>query len=183
VEATCRGRTSAGRLAEPYPRGDLPGSEHGVSHFFVVDPRDPPLDVAVTSPMWDDGGRLAPGTLERPARVRFRAGVPAEWSEAEGWVVVWMPGFLLEDRRLEVAAGREPEAREIEYAFDAESYRRDFPNIDRQPADTFVVTLAASGLDRGGKRRTRARVLVIQGPRVWRPEPGIGDRSASQAKW
>ena len=60
VELTYRGLTSAGPVVEPYPTGDLPGSESGLSHFVVVDPREPPLDVEVSSPMWDADGRRPP---------------------------------------------------------------------------------------------------------------------------
>ena len=55
----------------------------------------------------------------------------------------------------------------MSYKFDAASWRRDFPNIDRQPVDTFVVTLSATGLDQHGQRRIRARLSVVQGPWVW----------------
>lgn len=155
VHLTYRGLTSAGPVAEPYPTGDLPGSQSGLSHFVVVDPREPPLEVEMSSSMPDDRSRLRRGTHV------FKARVPAEWSQAEGWVTVWLPGFLIDDRRLAVSG------RTIRYDFDTATWRRHFPNIDQQPVDTFVVTLSASGLDRHGRRRVRARLLVVQGPRVW----------------
>jgi hypothetical protein len=47
VELTYRGLTSAGPVTKPYPTGDLPGSDSGLSHFVVVDPREPFLEVEV----------------------------------------------------------------------------------------------------------------------------------------
>ena len=81
----------------------------------------------------------------------IKAHVPAEWSQAEGWVTVWLPGFLIDDRRLAVTEGT------VSYRFDPETWRHDFPNIDEQPVDTFVVTLSASGRDQDGQRRIRVR--------------------------
>ena len=46
-------------------------------------------------------------------------------------------------------------------------WRHDFPNIDRQPVDTFIVTLSVSGLDQDGQHRIRARMIVVQGQQVW----------------
>jgi hypothetical protein len=166
VELTYRGLTSGGPVAEPYPTGDLPGSRFGLSHFAVVDPREPPLDVEVSSSARDTDGR---GLF---ASRQMKAHVPADWSQAEGWVTVWLPGFLIDDRRLVVTEGT------ISYRFDPESWRHDFPNIDEQPVDTFVVTLSASGWDQEGKRRIRARQLVVQGPQLWCPRPeSTSDRS------
>ncbi len=153
VELTYRGLTSAGPVAKPFPTGDLPGSDSGLSHFVVVDPQEPALDVEVSSPMRYAGGRSRP-------EAKFRAHVPTDWSQAEGWVTVWLPGFLIDDRRLDVTGGT------MSYDCDTSTWRRDFPNIDRQPVDTFVVTLSASGIDREGRRRIRARLLVVQGPDV-----------------
>jgi len=154
VELTYRGLTSAGPVAKPYPNGDLPGSNSGLSHFVVVDPQEPPLEVEVASTMRDGDGRLRPET-------QLQAHVPTEWSQAEGWVTVWLPGFLIDDRRLDVTGST------MSYHCDTAAWRRDFPNIDRQPVDTFVVTLSVSGLDEEGRHRIRSRLLVVQGPRVW----------------
>jgi len=154
VHVTYRGLTSAGPVAKPYPTGDLPGSKSGLSHFVVADPSEPPLDVEVFSLMGNAGGRPRTGT-------QFQARIPEEWSQAEGWVTVWLPGFLIDDRRLVVTDGT------ISYHFDPRSWCHDFPNIDPQPVDTFVVTLSASGFDQQGQRRIRARLLVVQGSRVW----------------
>jgi hypothetical protein len=74
---------------------------------------------------------------------------------------VWLPGFLIDDRRVAALGGT------ADYELDAAKYRRDFPNIDREPVDTFVVTLSVSGVDQDGQSRTRARLLVVQGSRVW----------------
>ena len=51
VELTYRGLTSAGPVTKPYPTGDLPGSDSGLSHFVVVDPQEPLLEVEVSSPI------------------------------------------------------------------------------------------------------------------------------------
>jgi hypothetical protein len=154
VELAYRGLTSAGPVSEPYPTGDLPGSDSGLSHFVVVNPREPLLEVEVSSPIrhTEDTGLL--GT-------QLTAHVPAEWSQTEGWVTVWLPGFLIDDHRLEVTGSK------MRYHCDPTTWRRDFPNIDRQPVDTFVVTLSASGLDKEGQRRIRARMVVLQGEQVW----------------
>ena len=117
--------------------------------------------VEVSSTMWDVSGRLRPEARHRPADVHFEALVPDGWSQAEGWVTVWLPGFLVADRPLSASDGR------LRYDLDAASWRREFPNIDPQPVDTFVVTLSATGLDRDGQRRCRARLFVVQGPRIW----------------
>jgi hypothetical protein len=161
VHLTYRGLTSAGSVVSPYPTGDLPGSDDGLSHFVVVDPREPPLDVEVVSPMWEDDGRLRDAARHRPAQVHCRASIPAEWSQCRAWVMVWLPGFLIDDRSLPVVDGT------VDYELDAARWRRDFPNIDQQPVDTFVVTLSVSGVGPDGQSRTRARLLVVQGPRVW----------------
>lgn len=154
VELTYRGRTSAGPVTEPYPTGDLPGSDKGLSHFVVVDPGEPPLVVQIASHEWEADRRSAAARM-------FTARVPANWSEAEAWVTVWLPGFLIDDRPLAVTEGS------VSYAFEPAMWRHDFPNIDEQPVDTFVVTLSVSGRDPEGQRRTRARVLVVQGSQVW----------------
>jgi hypothetical protein len=156
VALTHRGRTSAGPVVRPFPTGDLPGSQSGLSHFVVVDPREPPLEVQISSPR--DADR------RRPSAARLiTARVPAEWSQAEAWVSVWLPGFLIEDRHLPVIGGK------ISYRFDPGMWRHDFPNIDEQPVDTFVVTLSASGRDQDSVRRIRARMLVVQGAQIWCP--------------
>jgi hypothetical protein len=107
--------------------------------------------------MWDDEGRRF------SASRRIKAHVPADWSQTEAWVTVWLPGFLIDDRRLAVTAGA------VSYRFQPEVWRDDFPNIDEQPVDTFVVTLSASGRDAQGRHRIRARQLVVQGLQVWCP--------------
>jgi hypothetical protein len=155
VELTYRGLTSAGPVAEPYPTGDLPGSRSGFSHFVVVDPREPPLEVEVSGP----AGRRSSASRQ------IKVHVPADWSQAEAWVTVWLPGFLIDDRRLVVTEAT------VNYLFEPEVWRRDFPNIDEQLADTFVVTLSVSGRDAEGRHRIRARQLVVQGPQVWCPRP------------
>lgn len=154
VEMTYRGLTSAGPVTKPYPTGDLPGSDTGLSHFVVVDPREPLLDVDVSPPIRHTEGRGLLGT-------QLKAHVPAEWSQTEGWVTVWLPGFLIDDRRLEITDST------MSYPFDPATWRRDFPNIDRQPVDTFVVTLSVSGLDQDGQHRIRAQMIVVQGQQIW----------------
>ena len=139
----------------PMALGDLPGSQSGLSHFVVVDPAEPMLEVEVTAAPRGSAGP------HRPAAASLQARIPDHWTRAEGWVTVWMPGFLIQERRLPVTNGR------MTYTFDAATWRHDFPNIDPQPVDTFVVTLSASGVDRDGKHHTRARLLVIQGRQVW----------------
>ncbi len=124
------------------PTGVLPGTI-----CVVVDPQEPLLEVAVL----DRGG----------ARRFLHAAVPRQWTEPRVWVTVWMPGFLIEDRQLEVTGGG------IHYVFDPSMWRRDFPNIDQSPTDTFVVTLSVTGRDVAGHPRVRARQVVIQGSQTW----------------
>ncbi len=155
VELTYRGLTSAGAVESPYPVGDLPGSKSGLSHFVVVDPEEPILEVEVSAPRRDLHGP------PRPVQYSMEAFVPADWTETQGWVTVWLPGFLVEDRSLPVIDAV------THYEFDAADWQHDFPNIDQQPVDTFVVTLCVSGTDSRGLRHTRARLLVLQGQQVW----------------
>ncbi len=155
VALTYRGTTSAGPVESPYPVGDLPGSASGLSHFVVVDPQEPTLDVEIFRPHRDTDGP------PRPVQYSLEASVPSNWTRTQGWVTVSLPGFLVEDRplRLTDAVAR--------FDLDAATWQRDFPNIDQHPVDTFVVTVSISGTDPRGQRHTRVRLLVLQGQQVW----------------
>ncbi len=156
VELIYKGLTSAGPVESPYPVGGLPGSVSGLSHFVVVDPREPLLDVELQQ----DPAHQFEGPM-RPVQYIMTASAPGSWTQTQGWVSVWMPGFLIEDRTLPVVDGS------LHYRFDAAAWQHDFPNIDQQPVDTFVVTIAVSGVDQEGRRHTRARLIVLQGQQVW----------------
>ena len=47
VSTTFKGQASAGQVSEPYPKGDILGSENGSYHFYVVEPDSSPLAVDI----------------------------------------------------------------------------------------------------------------------------------------
>ncbi len=164
VSATARGRTSAGPLQEPYPTGDLPGTEDGRFSFFVVPKKSPPLEVSVKEISFREGARLElEGTL------------PADFETCEAWVTLRFPGYVLEDRRLEVLTLKNGNNR-FSYVLDAPRLREDFPNIDREPVDIFDLTFYAKGRARG-KTHHRVQKVLVQGKRVF-----IGSREVRQGE-
>ena len=155
VEVWHDGLTSAGPVQEPFPKGDVLGSNDGEFFFYVVEKEagDLGVDVPRTSFV-----QPADGPIQIPI-------LPGEQppDDLEVHFTTVMPGFLLEQGTISASPSTG-----LVYSYDAPRLHEDFPNLDlhdnnnRTGADTIVMRFLLSG-NRGGERVYQARQVVLQG--------------------
>ncbi len=155
VKVWHNGQTSAGPVQEPFPIGDVLGSNEGEFFLYVVekDARDLGVDVPRASFV-----QPALGPIQIPL---LPGEEPPDALEVHFTTV--MPGFLLEEGTMSASPSTG-----LVYSYDAPGLHQDFPNLDLQDrdnrtgADTIVMSFLLSS-DKGGRRVYQARQLVLHG--------------------
>ncbi|MGH9855011.1 MAG: hypothetical protein ACREBD_34710, partial [Blastocatellia bacterium] len=156
VRVTFDGQTSAGRVSEPFPTGDVPGSAQGRFFVYVV-PRDSAL-LTVNLP--------ETMTVAAPSQLDITARAPAGQNLTSGHVTTMMPGFLLQTNQLTASAGA------LSYRYDPATLARDFPNLDlNPPADVITISLFGQTTNAQGQPSYAARVLVLHGQEFFNLTP------------
>jgi hypothetical protein len=141
------GRTSAGQVKQPYPSGDVLGTEGGRFHFYVTPRGAPPLTTD-----------LKPAAMlsTKPLDVRVTGG--------KGHVTAMVPGFQLESRAIEGAGGS------FLYRHDPGSFSKDLPigpNIPGKNLNLVTVSLF-------DPETNAARVLAFHELKLMTMEPPEG---------
>jgi hypothetical protein len=156
---------SGGTTSEPYPSGDVLGSDEGRYWFYVVSPLAPRLDVS--SP---PTGFLSFDGIVTP--ISITGSLPAGLSGTTVDYTISMPGYILQHGQATIDGGT------YEIVFDPQALYEDFPNLDLQGrdgmggaglSDTFAIGLLLRG-ESGGNTVYRANTITIQGEQVF-----IGD--------
>ncbi len=144
------GQTSAGPVQEPFPSGNVLGSNNGRYEFYVASQPAQPLDVEIPR---QSIVRPADGILSFPIQP------PSDLSNIRMHHTTVMPGFILEQ-------GSDSN---LNFVYDATRLAQDFPNLDlldrdyRAGADTVTMSFLVSGTDGDGNREYRARQILLQG--------------------
>jgi hypothetical protein len=159
------GDTSAGPVVQPFPTGDVLGSDDGSYRFFVVDPAAPGLDSGL------DEFSIADLEISDDVvdPIHFFLDVPEEWTDVEAYFVIRMPGFILETGQAIPANGK------IEVVYDPVRLQLDFPNIDlrgrsdqiRGLADEVIITIYLSGQDGSGTPTQAAKMFTLVGEDIY----------------
>lgn len=156
VRTSFEGQTSAGQVSEPYPEGDVLGTEDGRYEFYVVEPDSSPIQVDLPARSWVEPGK-------NPVEISLLYG-----DELTNGVVhrtTVMPGFLLEEAETPVAS----------YTYDARDLHEDFPNLDildasmSYGADTITMSFLVEGNNEGGDKTFKARQILLQGEELLAP--------------
>ena len=144
------GQTSAGPVEEPFPSGNVLGSNNGRYEFYVVNRSEQPLHVGIQG---QSIVRPADGALSFPIQP------PSDLSNIQLHHTTVMPGFILEQ-------GSDGN---LNFTYDATRLAQDFPNLDlldhdyRAGADTVTLSLLVSGTNGDGNTEYRARQILLQG--------------------
>lgn len=144
------GQTSAGQVTQPFPAGDILGTDGGHFFFYAVPRNSAPL--VVTLP--------GESTLPGPAQVGVDASTSAGLTLSGAHVTTTTPGFLLETSSLTPASGR------VSYRYDPGTLARSFPNLDPS-ANIVSISVFGSGTGPDGKPAYAARVIVLHGTRIF----------------
>jgi hypothetical protein len=156
VKAWYTGRTSAGQVQQPYPKGNVLGSRSGEFYFYVVKPNSQPLSAELPSRQF-----VEPGKESVPVDLL----VTDDIDNPTLYYTTVMPGFILE----------EGTNKSLSYAYDAQSLNKSFPNIDledddfRFGVDTITMSFLVSGEDGNGDPVFRARQVLLQGEELMAP--------------
>jgi hypothetical protein len=159
------GNTSAGPVVQPYPTGDVLGSDDGRYRFFVVDPAAPSLESGLDYFSIADLG-LSDSVVDP---IHFFLDVPGGWTDVEAYFVIRMPGFILETGQVIPANGK------IEVVYDPVGLNADFPNIDLHGrpdqvpglADEVIITVYISGQDGSGTPTHAAKMFTLVGEDIY----------------
>ncbi|MDA2934688.1 hypothetical protein MYX82_10150 [Acidobacteria bacterium AH-259-D05] len=153
------GLTSAGPVQEPFPTGDVLGSNEGEFFFYVVEPGSGELQVNIAR---NSFVRPAEGPINislSSATGPLTVSRPSQLKNAELRFTTVMPGFILEEGRMT----------ELTYSYDAPRLHEDFPNLDlfdsdgRAGADTITMSFLVSGINEKGEKVYQARQVLLQG--------------------
>ncbi len=130
VRVTHTGMTSAGAVVEPYPTGDVLGSQAGRYYFYVVAGEAAPLEIVAPQsgflPL--DGKNIPP--------IEVVAEIPAGVAATEIHYTIAMPGYILEQGTVSAAGDT------FTVTYDPVALHDDFPNIDLTAFDAYRPGLA-----------------------------------------
>jgi hypothetical protein len=158
------GTCSGGATVEPYPTGDVLGSESGRYWFYVVPPSTDALSIQTPSAGW-----LTFENGVNPLSVEGR--VPLGWSDVSLDYSIRMPGYILQHGQESLTGFA------FKLLFDPLSLAQDYPNLDLygrdsyKPglSDTITISILLSGqLD--GHSVQRAASVILQGSQVFVPQ-------------
>ena len=152
------GDTSSGPVEQPFPTGDILGSDNGRFRFYAVNKFTNIIPASMARE-----AEYSPGTQE----------INIDFQQPEGFTLTSlhqstvMPGFLLE----------QSENSSLSYEYDAIALNQDFPNLDlsdddgRTGVDTVTMSFLLSGIDSEGKTAHVARQLLLQGETLYALDP------------
>jgi len=167
VQVTFDGATSAGFVEEPFPTGDVLGSNGGRFSFYVVPKDSPALPVRIPAASTTLASHTTPVDLVAGG---------AELALDQVHLTTMMPGFLLESRALALSSN----GGSATYRYDPVTLARDFPMLDvrtgllpatANPAAGELITITLYGFD-AGQHRPRARIVTLRG-RLLLDMPGL----------
>ena len=151
VTVTHEGMTSAGPVEEPFPTGGVLGSDGGVYVFYVVPEGSSnflSLDTQRT------GAKLG-------STLAISSPLPSGLTEVEAHYTTNLTGTVLESGALSTSGGS------VGYTYDLSALNGLFPNLDPNPGDTVVVTLAVTGKDASGQPTAYASQVLLQGADIY----------------
>ena len=159
VSVTHDGMTSAGPVEEPFPTGSVLGASDGSYVFYVVPEGSTNVLSIDTSPTGDK--------LTQQARFNGNYGftingqLPSSLTDVSVHYTTNLTGTVLESGPLS------PQDGAFSYNYDVTSLNADFLNVDTNPGDTVVVTVAVTGQDASGQPTAYARQVLFQGTDVF----------------
>ena len=168
LQVTYDGRTSAGQVTAPFPQGDVLGTAHGRFSVYVVSPHSAPLEVDM--PEHD--------FLTAPADFTVTATPPTGIRLTGGHMTALMPGVVLEDGALAVAANG------LTYEYDPVGLAAGVPILDVErfgdpvAADVVTVSLFGEGRDSAGQPSYAARIVTLHGAEFLNLTPVAPDPTA-----
>jgi hypothetical protein len=156
------GQTSAGQVSEPYPSGDVLGSDNGRFYFYVVDKDSPRL-----------ANNLSRESLFEP-QVNYEfpharhfikeivTGLPAGYTAIEAHVTTMMPGTILESKALNITGP-------LNYTLDVSTLGGEVPNLDWENglADLLTTSIFVKARDLGGNPVYMGRVINFHGAQIF----------------
>ena len=168
LQVTYDGRTSAGQVTAPFPRGDVLGTARGRFSVYVVSPHSAPLEVDL--PEHD--------FLTAPADFTVTATPPTGMRLTGGHMTALIPGVVLEDGALAV------EDNGLTYDYDPVGLAAEVPILDVErdgvpvAADVVTVSLFGEGTDSAGQPSYAARVVTLHGAEFLNLTPVPSDPTA-----
>ena len=151
VTVTHDGMTSAGPVDEPYPSGDVLGSDDGTYVFYVV-PSGSSNFLSLDTPR--TGAKLG-------LTLAISSPLPSGLTDLEAHYTTNLTGTVLESGTLSTRGGS------VSYTYDLLELNGIFPNLDPNPGDTVVVTLAITGNDASGQPTAYASQVLLQGAYIY----------------
>ena len=166
--ATFDGRTSAGQVTEPYPTGEVLGSEDGRYYFYVVDAGREPLDVD-----------LPRRSLFQPRDQEHREGeysidiealLPDDYTAVGAHVTTMMPGTILESREL---------VDSLVYTLNVNELGMEVPNLDWEKglADLLTTSIYVEAEDDEGNTHHLGRVINFHGAEIFALDVPVPDEA------
>ena len=157
VRVTHDGMTSAGPVEEPFPTGGVLGTDDGTYVFYVV-PEGPDNFLTVDTPRTgDEITQVGQGEFA----FTITGQLPSGLTDTGVHYTTNLTGTVLESGPLT------PQDGTFSYTYDVMALNADFPNVDPDPGDTIVVTLAVTGEDPSGQPTAYARQVLFQGTDVF----------------
>ena len=168
LQVTYDGRTSAGQVTAPFPRGDVLGTGRGRFSVYVVSPHSAPLKVDM----------LRHDFLTAPADFTVTATAPDGLTLTEGHMTALLPGVVLEDGSLTMRNSG------LTYDYDPVGLAAGVPILDVErfgnpiAADVVTVSLFGEGRDSAGQPSYAARVVTLHGAEFLNLTPVAPDPTA-----
>ncbi len=168
LKATFDGRTSAGQVSEPFPTGDVLGSDDGRFTFYVVDPDKDLLGVDLPRHSLFEPGYSEFDAYENRYQKDFMARLPDGYAVTSAHVTTMMPGTILESRELDES---------LVYALDVTELGLEVPNLDSEESlgDLLTVSFYVEAEDGEGNIHHLGRVVNLHGPEIFALDVPVPD--------
>lgn len=154
------GETSSGPVDQPYPTGDVLGSNNGQFQFYVIDEESSLATINVPKASIVKPGN---GALSLPLSL------PSGLSDVQLHYTTVMPGFVMD----------QGVSNNLTYSYNAPLLAVDFPNLDltdedgRKGVDTVTMSFMLSGSNSAGKKVFLARQVLLQGEELLALDPVV----------